>query len=208
MNVENAYDKWAESYDAMLNKTRDLDLVATNENLGCMKFQSVLEVGCGTGKNTEWLARRCSRLVAVDFSAGMLAIAKQKVTHKHVEWNRFDISESWPARGPYFDVITFNLVLEHVRDLTKVFSEAANRLANGGIIHISELHPFKQYLGSKARFEIEHETHELQAFTHHVSDYTSALAEVGLGIKDLKEWFDSGRTGVPRLLTILASSNP
>ncbi len=140
MNVENAYDKWAESYDAMLNKTRDLDLVATNENLGCMKFQSVLEVGCGTGKNTEWLARRCSRLVAVDFSAEMLAIAKQKVTHKHVEWNRFDISESWPARGPYFDVITFNLVLEHVRDLTKVFSEAANRLANGGIIHISELH--------------------------------------------------------------------
>ncbi len=55
MNVENAYDKWVESYDAMLNKTRDLDLVATNENLGCMKFQSVLEVGCGTGKNTNGL---------------------------------------------------------------------------------------------------------------------------------------------------------
>jgi hypothetical protein len=31
MNVERAYDRWAESYDSMVNKTRDLDLVATGK---------------------------------------------------------------------------------------------------------------------------------------------------------------------------------
>ena len=207
MNVEKAYDKWAESYDAMLNKTRDLDLLATKENLARSKFRSILEIGCGTGKNTEWLSCKCSRLVAVDFSEEMMAIAMQKVKDKNVEWNRFDISRSWPIQDTPFDLITFNLVLEHVHDLTFVFSQAASRLAKGGMIHVSELHPFKQYLGSKARFESEHGTHELEVFTHHVSDFATALSDAGLRIKELKEWFDNDCSGVPRLLTILAASN-
>ena len=113
-----------DSYDAMLNKTRDLDLIATKENLDCAMFQSILEIGCGTGKNTEWLSRKCSRLVAVDFSEEMMAIAKQKVMDKNVEWSRFDISGPWPIQSTGFDLITFNLVLEHVRDLKSVFTES------------------------------------------------------------------------------------
>ena len=204
MNVKQAYDKWASSYDAMLNKTRDLDRVATQRNLDCPIYQSVLEIGCGTGKNTEWLSRKCSKLVAVDFSEAMMAIARQKVTDKNIEWKQFDISRSWPIRGIAFDLITFNLVLEHVQDLSFVFAESATRLAKGGTIHVSELHPFKQYLGSKARFESEHGTHELDVFTHHVSDFTHALSNAGLKIKDINEWFDDDRSSVPRLLTILA----
>ncbi len=204
MNVEKAYDTWAESYDSMSNRTRDLDLVATQKNLGLANYHSILEIGCGTGKNTEWLSRQCSKLVAVDFSEEMMAIAKRKVPGKHVEWMRFDISKSWPIHSTGFDLVTFNLVLEHVRDLRPVFAEAASLLANGGIVHISELHPFKQYLGSKARFESEHGTHELEVFTHHLSDFTAALSDAGLRISALKEWFDSDGREVPRLLTILA----
>lgn len=207
MNIENGYDKWAESYDSMLNKTRDLDLVATKTALEAVEFRSILEIGCGTGKNTEWLARRCTRLVAVDFSEEMLAIAKNKVTDLHVEWNRFDISQSWPINDDEYDLITFNLVLEHVPDLSRVISEAASRLANNGYIYISELHPFKQYLGSGARFETENGTQKLEVFTHHISDFVKALSRVGLRIKELNEWFDSDVAGVPRLLTILASSD-
>ncbi|OKH30700.1 GNAT family N-acetyltransferase, partial [Calothrix sp. HK-06] len=32
----------------------------------------VLELGCGTGKNTEWLSERTERHLAVDLSEGML----------------------------------------------------------------------------------------------------------------------------------------
>lgn len=207
MNVENAYDRWAESYDTMANKTRDLDLFASARNLGHLSFQSILEVGCGTGKNTEWLCHQCSKLIAVDFSETMMALARQKVTSKNVEWRKFDISRSWPIEGISFDLITFNLVLEHVHDLSFVFAESACRLAKGGVIHLSELHPFKQYLGSKARFESENEMHELEVFTHHLSDFTMALSDAGLKINDIKEWFDSDRKGVPRLLTIIAVSD-
>ena len=204
MNVERDYDKWADSYDSTPNKTRDLDLVATKLVVGLATFDSILEIGCGTGKNTEWLSRKCSRLVAVDFSDEMMRIAKNRVPLKHVEWNRFDISRPWPLENTGFDLVTFNLVLEHVRDLNPVIAEAASRLAKGGMILVSELHPFKQYLGSKARFETGNGTRELEVFTHHVSDFTSALSEAGLRIMELKEWFDGDRSGIPRLLTILA----
>ena len=206
MNVERAYDRWAESYDSMVNKTRDLDLVATAKNLEGMSFHSILEIGCGTGKNTQWLCCKCSRLVAVDFSEAMMASAMRKVASENVEWNRFDISSPWPIQGADFDLITFNLVLEHVDDLSFVIKEATNRLAKGGKIHVSELHPFKQYLGSKARFESENGVQEMEVFTHHLSDFTTALTDAGLHIKSINEWFDSDRTDVPRLLTILAAS--
>jgi len=208
MNVEKAYDKWAETYDAMQNKTRDMDLFASYENLGYRECHSILEIGCGTGKNTQWLAPRCATLASVDFSREMMAIAKQKVLDAHVEWMLFDITLPWPLQDTQFDLITFNLVLEHVRDLHFVFAQAASRLAKGGVIHLSELHPFKQYLGSKARFESEQGLHELETFTHHVSDYTTALSAAGLRILELKEWFDSERNEVPRLLTIIATSEP
>jgi 2-polyprenyl-3-methyl-5-hydroxy-6-metoxy-1,4-benzoquinol methylase len=112
------------------------------------------------------------------------------------------------VQNTQFDLITFNLVLEHVRDLRFVFAQAASRLANGGMIHISELHPFKQYMGSKARFESDQGLRELEAFTHHVSDFTSALSDAGFKFLEIKEWFDSDCNEVPRLLTIVARAEP
>lgn len=107
-----------------------------------------------------------------------------------------------------FDLITFNLVLEHICDLQCVFAQAASRLANGGMIHISELHPFKQYIGSKDRFESDQGLCELEAFTHHVSDFTTALSDTGFKLLEIKEWFDSDCNEVPRLLTIVATTEP
>ncbi|MFO0942593.1 MAG: class I SAM-dependent methyltransferase [Pirellulales bacterium] len=207
MSIEKSYDQWAESYDSMSNKTRDLDLVATKANLGSRFFESVLEIGCGTGKNTEWLSLTCSRLVAVDFSEAMMALAKKKVSDRNVEFVRFNITEPWPNLGTGFDVITLNLVLEHIKDLSFVFRAAASRLASSGIIHLSELHPFRQYLGSKAHFETEKGTQELEVYTHHVSDFCKSLADAGLKVLELNEWFDDGKFGLPRLLTIIAANN-
>ncbi len=209
MRVEESYDHWASSYDAMANKTRDLDLIVTQQIVDQHapiggKYNAILEIGCGTGKNTAWLAQRCLKLVATDFSESMLAIGRRKIADAHVQWQRFDITKTWPEHPTRFDLITFNLVMEHVEDLRHVFFEAVNRLQSEGILVISELHPFKQYLGSKARFETADGTYELQVFTHHVSDFMGALTEVGLPQITLQEWFDEDRSDIPRLLTLVA----
>ena len=50
------YDSWAYKYDNNINPTRDLDKIATIKSLSNLKFFNVLELGCGSGKNTEWLS--------------------------------------------------------------------------------------------------------------------------------------------------------
>ncbi|MDX1762503.1 MAG: methyltransferase domain-containing protein, partial [Christiangramia sp.] len=79
MSIEKAYDHWSSQYDSNKNKTRDLDGQVTRNVLGNLKFNSVLELGCGTGKNTEWLQTRANSILAVDFSEEMLTLAKKKI---------------------------------------------------------------------------------------------------------------------------------
>jgi hypothetical protein len=56
---------------------------------------------------------------------------------------------------------------------------------------ISELHPFKQYLGTKARYETVNGIVELEVFIHHISDCTDAALKIVFKIKGLnKFWHD------------------
>ena len=82
MSIEVAYNAWAKQYDTNENKTRDLDLKATAETLEKYEFKSVLELGCGTAKNTIWLLSKAECVVGLDFSEEMLRIAKKKITNK------------------------------------------------------------------------------------------------------------------------------
>lgn len=77
MNNRNGYDQWAESYDDIINKTRDLEGLALIEILSHIPFSMVLEIGCGTGKNTEWISEHARQIIAVDFSIEMVNKAKK-----------------------------------------------------------------------------------------------------------------------------------
>ena len=61
MSIEKAYDAWSREYDTNENKTRDLDVKATKETLSRYKFEHVIELGCGKGKNTRWLLSRAKK---------------------------------------------------------------------------------------------------------------------------------------------------
>jgi len=88
MDIQNAYNEWSEIYDSNTNLTRDLDQQVTRETLAGQHFNAILELGCGTGKNTVFLAEIGTQVHALDFSAGMIAKAKEKVKAENV---RFDI---------------------------------------------------------------------------------------------------------------------
>ena len=79
--IKDDYDAWAQQYDIDVNPTRDLDKIATIESLSSMDFSNVLEIGCGTGKNTEWLITKANSLVGLDFSKknACISIGKNKV---------------------------------------------------------------------------------------------------------------------------------
>lgn len=204
MNNREAYNAWSETYDTARNKTRDLEATALREMISPAAPLDVLEIGCGTGKNTEFLRTKARKLVGADFSAEMLAKAKAKITAESVEFRLFDLREEWNFPGNSFDLITCSLALEHIENIDFVFAQARKVLRSGGLFYVGELHPFKQYQGSKARFETGSGVFELECFIHHVADFFQAATVNNFETDDLKEWFDADdKTQIPRLLTMI-----
>lgn len=202
MNTEDAYNDWADTYDTVNNKTRDLEAIALREVLGDTVYETILEIGCGTGKNSAWLAGRCNLLTAVDFSAKMLRIARTKINSENVDFRQADITESWSFNKT--DLITCSLVLEHIENLSFIFQQAARVLGAGGRFYVCELHPYKQLQGSRARFEKDGNVVELEYFVHHISAYFGAAQQHGLACRNLQEWFDDeDKSTLPRLVSFL-----
>ncbi|MDQ3278181.1 MAG: methyltransferase domain-containing protein [Bacteroidota bacterium] len=204
MSTRQQYNQWSATYDNMENKTRDLEERAGQSMLENIEFVTVLELGCGTGKNTTWLSQKAKQHQAVDLSEGMLEKAREKIKSEQVVFQQADITKPWDFVSAKPDLITCSLILEHIEDLDFIFNEAAKVLNAGGYFYICELHPYKQYSGSKARFETESGTQVLQCFVHHVSDYAKAAMKNGFSIETIKEWFDEDdRSNPPRLLSFL-----
>ena len=107
MDVRQAYNIWANQYDTNNNKTRDLEAFALRENLHAIHFKSCLEIGCGTGKNTEWLITKATEITAVDLSKEMLAKAKEKITSDKVIFQQADINQNRAFAAKSFDLVSF-----------------------------------------------------------------------------------------------------
>ena len=201
-----AYDAWSEVYDSAANRTRDLDAVVLRRQSFTLAGLDVLELGCGTGKNTAWLASQAASVLALDFSAGMLARARARLPAAHVRFVEHDLRDRWPADDGAFDRVVGNLVLEHVEQLGPIFAEAARVLRPGGLAFFCELHPFRQLSGGQAHFmrpdsgEVVHVT----AHVHDVADYLNAGCAAGLRLVGAGDWRDDDERGsVPRLLSTL-----
>jgi malonyl-CoA O-methyltransferase len=174
------------------------------ERLANRHFDSILEIGCGTGKNTLFLADVGAKVHALDFSEGMIEKAKEKVKAENVRFSMADLTQRWPCQDHAYDLIVCNLVLEHIEDLSFIFSEASRVLAEGGRFFVNELHPFRQYEGKKARFQSGEDVAEIPAFVHHISDFTNAASKHGLKLAKLDErWHPEDLNKPPRIVSFL-----
>lgn len=208
MEIEKAYTDWSATYDSDRNLTRDLDRTVASQTLANLSCKSILELGCGTGKNTALLAEISERVHALDFSSGMIEKAKARLVLPNVTFEIADITRRWPCADRSFDLIVCNLVLEHIEDLSFIFSEASRVLTAAGRFFICELHPFRQYRGTQARFQRAQDTTEIPAFVHHLTDFTNGAVAHGLSIISMKEWWhEDDRGKPPRLVSFMFEKN-
>ena len=205
MSIQKAYDDWSSSYDMDENLTRDLDQQITREALSDRHFDSILELGCGTGKNTVFLSQIGKRVEALDFSQGMIDKARQKVRAENVRFRQTDLTRTWPVESGSCDLVVCNLVLEHIEDLAFIFAETSRVLERNGTFLLNELHPFRQYEGKKARFEGKNGTMEIPAFVHHISDFVKAALKGDLRLIKLDErWHaEDHPTRPPRVISFI-----
>src|SRR5256885_9629209 len=97
MNVQQAYTDWSATYDEDRNLTRDLDEIVTRETLANLRCNSILEIGCGTGKNTAFLAQIGQHVSAIDFSTAMIEKAREKLPNGKVTFVVADLTQPWPC---------------------------------------------------------------------------------------------------------------
>jgi malonyl-CoA O-methyltransferase len=123
---------------------------------------------------------------------------------ERVKFSVADLNTAWPVADSTINLISCNLVLEHIEHLSFIFAEAARVLVRDGQFFISELHPFRQYLGTQAHFHRDQETHTIDAFVHNVTDFIDAAQNNNLRLEAIKEWQHEEDTGKPpRLISFL-----
>ena len=205
-DVAAAYDQWAEIYDYDANRTRDqAGLLLRQARLG-LGGRRVLEIGCGTGRNTEWLVAQGARVVALDFSAEMIRRAQGRLASSAARFVRHDVRSPWPLRDRSVDCVILALVLEHVDDVSAVFTECGRVVRAGGEMWLCELHPIRQLQGSVAEFTHPRtgEPVRVAAFPHDTAEYVGAGMRSGFSLVEMGEWRDPGapRAAAPRLLSL------
>src|SRR6185503_16817383 len=101
-SVRDGYDRWAEVYDHDANPLPALEEPQMRESIRDVRGLEVLDLGCGTGRHALWMATAGASVTAVDFSEGMLALARQKPGASAVRFICHDLHEPLPfPRGAF-----------------------------------------------------------------------------------------------------------
>ncbi|MGW7364678.1 class I SAM-dependent methyltransferase [Streptomyces sp. NPDC054841] len=132
-SVEHGYDLLAPKFDQTPFRTPERIL---DEVVGALRplgpFRTGLDICCGTGAGTGVLTRLCGeRVVGVDFSAGMLGVARS--AEPAADWVRADV-RALPFR-PAFDLAVSFGAFGHFlpKERPTLFAQVHSALRPGGL---------------------------------------------------------------------------
>ena len=104
------------------------------------RSSTVLDVGTGTGFVAAGLAPRVARVVAVDHSPAMLAVARSNLSQLGI--TNVDLCEADIARLPLppdsVDAAVANMVLHHAEDPAAVLREMVRVTKSGGWVAVTD----------------------------------------------------------------------
>lgn len=151
------------------------------EALGERKFESVLDLGTGTGQMLQLLGPRARRAVGLDVSPAMLAVARANLDGaglRHVQLRQGDLY-ALPADLARFELVILHQVLHFMDDPARAVREAARVLKPGGRIVIVDFAPHQE-----ESLRSEH-AHRRLGFSGH--EIESMLDESGLLLREARD---------------------
>jgi ubiquinone/menaquinone biosynthesis C-methylase UbiE len=141
------------------------------ERSGIKKGMHVLDLGCGSGAFTTFLARAVGqkgKVYALDIQADMLKQLENKLSKpenndikniKLIESNAYEL----PFEDNSLDLVNMVTVLQEIPDRNKALHEVKRVLKSGGLLAVTELFPDPDYpwksttikLGEEAGFVVD-----------------------------------------------------
>jgi phosphatidylethanolamine/phosphatidyl-N-methylethanolamine N-methyltransferase len=131
--VESVYEKIAKVYDLTFGPTLHPGRLIALEGMGIKPGDRILEVGVGTGINATLYPRNC-HVTGIDFSAKMLAKARERVERKCVRNVRLMEMDagSLSFADNSFDIVYAPYVISVVSDPVRVVREMRRVCRPGG----------------------------------------------------------------------------
>lgn len=185
ISTAEVYRQWAPIYDEP-NSMIEFEEPLVRAIVDGLPVGTALDAACGTGRHAAYLAGLGHRVIGVDASAEMLAVAAGKVAG--ADFHRAELT-SMPVPDGSVDLVVCALALCHVPDLAPVFAEFARVLRPGGHLVISDPHVLLSYLrptlprtpGPDGRPTTFTEYHR------QLSDYLAAALPVGFQVRHCAE---------------------
>ncbi len=184
--VEN-YNLWSDSYDLEKNFLIDLERISISPRSRAIElylkdYESVLDIGCGTGRHSQALSERFKRYLGIDVSVGMLSRAKEKnpkIAKSFLAKSFFDVTDH-----ESFDFLHSSLSLMHFEDLDHFFNRAFELLKPGGVIYIVDADPQLLNLGSSPNFDRGDFHYEVPFLIHQAYEIRSAIEKSRLAFRE------------------------
>ncbi len=150
--MASAYDEIAEWYDNWIgthSMSDDPFFRPLEALIGAVDGQRICDLACGQGRVARYLAAKGARVVGVDISAKLLAIARrhEEATPQRIAYVHADVqhlaSAAFEPLEPYypFDGVVCSMALMDIPDLTATAHSVAHLLRPGGWFAFSILHP-------------------------------------------------------------------
>ncbi|TMI54230.1 methyltransferase domain-containing protein, partial [Candidatus Bathyarchaeota archaeon] len=86
------YDALSKNYDELYGEEQNKKHTQVLQVIGKREFDTIVDVGCGTGKLLELIAPRTKLALGIDLSIQMLTKGKQGSTSLGIQWIRADAS--------------------------------------------------------------------------------------------------------------------
>lgn len=161
----------------------------------------VLEVGCGTGRTSCYLAKKGLQVTGIDIREKMIEKAKQRAAHERVQVH-FTVGDACnlPFNNEQFDVVFVESVTVFTPELSKALTEYHRVLKDGGQLYDREMTALQKQ-PQKVRTAIR----KLYGVTNVPSFEEWVQLAKGAGFKEVGIWKP---TAVPNDFASEGSSTP
>jgi len=190
-SVKEQYGLWAKEYDVEFNPAIISEKEKPIKSLGKLKGKKVLDLGCGTGRNSVKIAEKGAEVIGIDLSKEMLEIAREKAEkfNLNIQFIEQDFSDKIKFKSEKFDVIICDLVFGHLKDTFPVIKEMKRVLKKRGIIVITDLHPFAWFLPPGRKYDVfSAKKVKSQGYKHYIYEMFRQFKKAGLNLLDIEEF--------------------